>query len=192
MKKVIAILAAMIVLAGVVFATTGDTLTVNCTVPVTKPEFTMVGGFTNQYGTTATNTLESQTNIAENPIDVYVQVKQTALSRYKNTNGFTVTIAATALSATIEQVTYSTAVPTITAASAGSAVVNAINAQKNDFTSTKTSETNGTVVFTVAYPTGAPVPANTIVGSIQYTWPATATLAVGSYSATITMSYEAP
>ena len=86
MKKVIAILAAMIVLAGVVFATTGDTLTVNCTVPVTKPEFTMVGGFTNQYGTTATNTLESQTNIAENPIDVYVQVKQTALSRYKNTN----------------------------------------------------------------------------------------------------------
>ena len=192
MKKVIAILAAMIVLAGVVFATTGDTLTVNCTVPVTKPEFTMVGGFTNQYGTTATNTLESQTNIAENPIDVYVQVKQTALSRYKNTNGFTVTIAATALSATIEQVTYSTAVPTITAASAGAAVVNAINAQKNDFTSTKTSETNGTVVFTVAYPTGAPVPANTIVGSIQYTWPATATLAVGSYSATITMSYEAP
>ena len=192
MKKVIAILAAMIVLAGVVFATTGDTLTVNCTVPVTKPEFTMVGGFTNQYGTTATNTLESQTNIAENPIDVYVQVKQTALSRYKNINGFTVTIAATALSATIEQVTYSTAVPTITAASAGSAVVNAINAQKNDFTSTKTSETNGTVVFTVAYPTGAPVPANTIVGSIQYTWPATDSLAVGSYSATITMSYQAP
>ena len=192
MKKVIAILAAMIVLAGVVFATTGDTLTVNCTVPVTKPEFTMVGGFTNQYGTTATNTLESQTNIAENPIDVYVQVKQTALSRYKNTNGFTVTIAATALSATIEQVTYSTAVPTITAASAGSAVVNAINAQKNDFSSTKTSETNGTVVFTVAYPTGAPVPANTIVGSIQYTWPATDSLAVGSYSATITMSYQAP
>ena len=192
MKKLIAILAAMIVLAGVVFATTGDTLTVNCTVPVTKPEFTMVGGFTNQYGTTATNTLESQTNIAENPIDVYVQVKQTALSRYKNTNGFTVTIAATALSATIEQVTYSTAVPTITAASAGSAVVNAINAQKNDFTSTKTSETNGTVVFTVAYPTGAPVPANTVVGSIQYTWPATDSLAVGSYSATITMSYQAP
>ena len=192
MKKVIAILAAMIVLAGVVFATTGDTLTVNATVPVAKPEFTMIGGFTNQYGTTATGTLESQVNIAENPIDVYVQVKQTALSRYKNTNGFTVTIAATALSATIEQVTYSTAVPTITAASAGSAVVNAINAQKNDFTSTKTSETNGTVVFTVAYPTGAPVPANTVVGSIQYTWPATATLAVGSYSATITMSYEAP
>ena len=192
MKKVIAILAAMIVLAGVVFATTGDTLTINASVPVSKPEFTMVGGFTNAYGTTATNTLESQVNIAENPINVYVQVKQTALSRYKNTNGFTVTIAATALSATIEGVTYSTAVPTITAASAGSAVVNAINAQKNDFTTTKTSETNGTVVFTVAYPTGAPVPANTVVGSIQYTWPATATLAVGSYSATITMSYEAP
>ena len=196
MKKVIAILAVMMVFAGIVFATTGDNLTINATVPVTKPEFTMVGGFTNEYGTTATGILNSQIDISTNPIDVYVQIKQTAKSRYKNTTGFDITIAATALSATIEGVAYSTAVPTITASAAGSAVVNAINAQKNDFTSTKSSAANGTVVFTVAYPTGAPVPANTIVGSIQFTWPATDSLAVTTgnekYSATITMSYQAP
>ena len=148
--------------------------------------------FTNEYGTTATNTLESNVNIAESPIDVYVQVKQTAKSRFKSTGGFDVTIAATALTATIEGVTYTTGVPSIVASAAGAAVVNAINNQKNDFTSTKKSAANGTVVFTVAYPTGAPVPADTEVGTIQFQWPATDGLAVGSYSATITMSYTAP
>ena len=196
MKKVIAILAAMIVLAGVVFATTGDTLTVNCTVPVTKPEFTMVGGFTNQYGTAATGSLESQTDISSNPIDVYVKITQTALSRYKNTTGFDITITATALSATIEGVTYSTGVPSIEAYAAGAAVQNALNAQKNDFTSTVKTHANGVVAFTVTYPTGAPVPANTIVGTMQFRWPATDSLAVATgeekYSATITMGYTAP
>ena len=76
MKKVIAILAVMMVFAGIVFATTGDNLTINATVPVTKPEFTMVGGFTNEYGTTATGILNSQIDISTNPIDVYVQIKQ--------------------------------------------------------------------------------------------------------------------
>ena len=192
MKKLIAILAVMMVFAGIVFATTGDNLTINASVPVTKPEFTMVGGLTNSYGTTATNTIESPKNIAEQDIDIFVKITQTAKSRYKNTTGFDVTIAATALTATIEGVTYTTGVPSIEAAAAGSAVVNAINNQKNDFTSTKKTEANGTVVFTVAYPTGAPVPANTVVGTIQFQWPATDGLAVGAYSATITMSYTAP
>ena len=192
MKKAIAILAVMMVFAGIVFATTGDNLTINATVPVTKPEFTMVGGLTNSYGTTATNSITSPKNIAEEAIDVYVKITQTAKSRYKNTTGFDVTIAATALTATIEGVTYTTGVPSIVASAAGAAVVNAINNQKNDFTSTKKSAANGTVVFTVAYPTGAPVPAATEVGTIQFQWPATDGLAVGSYSATITMSYTAP
>ena len=171
MKKVIAILAVMMVIAGAVFATTGDTLTINASVPVTPPEFTMVGGFTEQYGTTASGTLESTVNIAESPIDVYVQVKQTAKSRFKSTGGFDVTITATALTATIEGVAYTTGVPSIEAYAAGNEVANAINNQKKDFTSTVKTHANGVVAFTVKYPTGAPVPANTIVGTMQFQSP---------------------
>ena len=191
MKKLITILAAMIVLVGAVFATTGDSLTINATVPVTKPEFTMVGGLTNSYGTTATNSITSPKNIAEEAIDVYVKITQTAKSRYKHA-GFDITIAATALTLTEGGVTYTTGVPSIVASAAGSAINNHFDNTKKDFTSTKKSAANGTVVFTVAYPTGAPVPADTEVGTIQFQWPATDALAVGSYSATITMSYTAP
>ena len=147
----------------------------------------MVGGFDSNYGTTATGILNSQVDISANPIDVYVKIYQTAKCRYKNTTGFDITITATALSATIDEVAYSTAIPTIVASAAGNAVVNAINNQKNDFTTTKKSAANGEVVFTVAYPTGAPVPANTIVGTITFTvtWAKDVTAPDGIYQASV-------
>lgn len=191
MKKFITILAIMMVVVGSVFALTGDKLTVTASVTEVKPEFTMVGGETNAYGTTATNTIASEKNIATTPIDIYVKISQTAKSYFKSTSGFDLTVQATALSATIEGVAYSTAVPTIAASSDGNAIANATDSSKNDFVSTKKSATDGTVVFTIKYPTGAPVDADTEVGTIQYKWPATSTLAVGDYSATITMTYTA-
>ena len=196
MKKFIAILIVLIVLTGAVFATTGDILNIIASVLTIKPSFTMVGGFDTNYGTTAsddssTNQLESEVNISENSIDVYIQVKQSIKSRYKNQTGFDLTIAAEGLSATIEGVTYSTAVPVITSASDGNSIENALDSTKNDFTSEKKSaeEGSGTVVYTLKYPTGAPVAANTVVGEIQFTWEADDSLPVGTYSASITMTH---
>ena len=104
MKKVIAILATMIVLVGAVFAATNDTLTITCNVAQVDPNFILKGQLTGT-GETATGstqtsgsaTLASVLDISKNDIPLAVTVAQynNTKSKYKGT--ITLTITPTAL-----------------------------------------------------------------------------------------------
>lgn len=197
MKKIITILAILMVIVGSVFAATGDKLFITAEVTAVKPEFSMFGALDSAdldditYETdgsgnakvgsaskATTNTLAGG-NIATEAINVYVKVLQNNKSYYLNSTGFDLTVTASALTGS----NGGSVSPSITASANGGSTT--------DFKSAKTSATNSIVTWKVQYLTGSAVAAGALVGTCAFQYPATPTAPVGTYSATITLAYTA-
>lgn len=193
MKKAFAILAIMVVLAGMVFATTNDTLTITATVTPVPPAYTLKGTFNSNYTSDtktadtqtpgSTNTLASGVDIALNPINVYISVYQSVASRYSKADGISITVQANPLKLDGTSDTYKST-PTIVACAGGQ------NAATTDFDTTTATANGSAVSFLPKYKTGAPVAADTLIGTAQIQYPAVSTLPAGNYSGTIVITYS--
>lgn len=190
LKKLLFILVFTLILTGMVFAFTNDTLLLRMSIPSNTPLFTMVGGETTSYGTTATSSenpavITTNKNIHNENITIYLKLTQSART-IPSRAGFSidVSVLATELILTNDEDTKS-GVPSITDVQTGTGTA--------DFTSTRINEgaEDGEVIFRVAYPSGNPVATDTLVGKITYAWVQDDTLPAGEYSATITMTYSA-
>ena len=214
MKKVIAILATMIVLVGAVFAATTDaSLTITATIEKVQPTFTIGGAVianaTATPGTytlsTSTNTIPTGKNIATEDIYIAITVFQNNVSFYKDESGFDLTVTATALclnttnreNATADEKTDN---PTIVSSGAGADVKHTPTGGTEviDFHPTVSSATGSVVTYHVTYPSGVKINGNAAenstaakVGTAVFKWGAKDTLVLGSYTGTITLSYEA-
>ena len=190
MRKPVLVLAFILILVLPVFAFTNDTLLLRMSIPSNTPLFTMVGGETTSYGTTAApienpGIISSEKNIHNENITIYLKLTQSART-IPSRAGFSidVSVIAGALTLTEDENTQSD-IP-------GTADVQT-GAGNADFTSTSIDEgtEDGEVIFRVAYPSGNPVPTDTLVGKITYIWVRDDTLPAGEYTATITMTYSA-
>ncbi|MBO4424395.1 MAG: hypothetical protein J5768_02670 [Spirochaetales bacterium] len=189
MKKPILILAFTLILSGMVFAFTNDTLLLRMSIPSNTPLFTMVGGETTSYGTTAApienpGIITSEKNIHNENITIYLKLTQSART-IPSRAGFSldISVLASELTLTGNENTKSD-IPSISDVQTGTGT--------GDFTSTRIVEgaEDGEVIFRVAYPSGNPVPTDTLVGKITYAWVQDDTLPAGEYTATITMTYN--
>ena len=183
MKKVISILAVLVVLIGSVFA--ADTLNITANVPKVAPVYAINGSLTSNFetvvvGGAANNTIETNTNISESPVTVYIKVIQTNKSVYKDASGVSLTVTPTALTNTADA-NEKTALPTIAHRVDGTATNLSVTGSENS--------TTKVVTFLCKYANGKPVAANSVIGTFDYTWAADANLAEGDYQATITMAY---
>ncbi len=199
MKKIITVLALMIVLAGAAFAANNDTLYITAKVKAIDPIYLIYGGKTAEVGNSivgdnaqapnGTNTvaLDFDPSVKDATGVVYVKLVQRDLA--KTTKNVNLTITASALANTqgadaangLANLTgYKTAVPT--AAVVSTAEVTGIN-----HTTTPTASAN-TVTYQMKY-TGTNVGASTVIGVTSFTWNADETLPVGNYQATIQLGY---
>lgn len=197
MKKVIAILATMIVLVGAVFAA-NDTLTITANVSKVPPVFVIKGQLTGEGETdntqkTADATLASVLDISQQSIPVTITIAQnntTNNNKAKYQGTATITITPTELSKKIDNTTYKTALPNYDATGKGLASVNGIENASNG-SSIACDSTTKVVTVTLKYK-GSSVQ-NADVASFVYTWPANDNLPpANGYTATITMGYTAP
>lgn len=195
MKKVITILATMIVLVGAIFAA-NDTLTITANVPKVAPVFIMKGqltgaGETDNSQKTADATLASDFDISQTDIPVTITIAQnntTNNNKAKYQGTATVTITPTELKKTISSVEYKTALPEYSAGSLKN--VNGI-ADSTHGSSIAFNEADSKVTITLLY-AGSSVQ-NADVASFVYTWKANDNLPPATgYTATITMGYTAP
>ncbi len=202
MKKVITILAIMMVLVGSVFATTNDTLYITSTVPVAKPEFKMYGALTasalngityetaadgsvkvaDTSGAAATSNTLAGGNIAAADIDVFLKIFQNNKSFYKNETGFSVSVTASALT----NANGGSITPTVQ----GDPTVTGTAQDAFQSVLAQSASTN-IVTWTAKYLTGAPVAAGTVLGTCQFHYEQDENAPVGAYSATITLAYTA-
>ena len=173
-----------------VFAFTNDTLLLRMSIPSNTPLFTMVGGETTSYGTTATSSenpavITTDKNIHNENITIYLKITQSART-IPSRAGFSidVSVLASELILTDDEDTKSD-IPSITDVQTGIGTA--------DFTSTRIIDVaeDGEVIFRVAYPSGNPVPTDTLVGKITYAWVQDDSLPAGEYTATIVMTYSA-
>ncbi len=190
MRKLVLVLTFFLILAIPVFAFTNDTLLLRMSIPSNTPLFTMVGGETTSYGTTAAPIenpaiISSEKNIHNENITIYLKLTQSART-IPSRAGFSidVSVVATALTLTGDEST-KTEIPSISDVQTGTVTA--------DFSSTRIIEgaEDGEVIFRVAYPSGNPVPIDTLVGKITYIWVQNDSMPAGEYTATITMTYSA-
>ena len=195
MKKVITILATMIVLVGAVFAA-NDTLTITANVPKVAPVFVIKGQLTGTGETdtsqhTADATLNSVLDISQTSIPVLITIAQNNTnnnnkSKYQGTA--TITITPTELSKKIGDTTYKTDLPSYGSGSLKN--VSGIESASNG-SSIACNDTTKEVTVTLKYK-GSSVQ-NADVASFIYTWGANDNLPpANGYTATITMGYSAP
>lgn len=195
MKKVISILAILMVIACTVFAKSGDTLTITASAAELKPEYILQGKLTGTDETETTfkkasTTLASVLDPTSDTITAVVQVLQNTKSRYSKP--VTITVYATPF-ANSELSATSTILPTA-AASAEKANVS------GKLTSTCVpgkKDTYNALVITATY-TGGFLDAETapvVVGGGTFTWAPDESLPVGgvstTYTATIVVEYTA-
>lgn len=193
MKKLIAILIAMIALVGAVFAANNDTLVLNATVATVYPVFSIFGGKTSaetstegtQSGAAITFTAQEK-NLAVNDITVYFRLYQNNKAKYKGTA--TLTITATPLTNTDNTIqgTKSTEAPTAAHVQATQNLAGISYAQ-NATPSSASSNGNTVVTFAPVYD-GRTVQA-TDIGTFDLTWGHDDDLPAGSYQATITLAF---
>lgn len=188
MKKLIAILSILMVIAGVAFAENNDQLLVTAKVDPIKPIYAVQGKISSAAWKTgaaeisASNTIATDTDISTTPITVDVRVNQTSLAKYQGAGS--ITVKATALANTTTGLTsYKTNLPTT--GSTGKASVDHLT-----IADPTTSTANGTsdISWALTY-NGENIEATEALVSFSYTWAALSTLPVGSYSATITLVY---
>lgn len=195
MKKLITILAIMIVLIGAVFADTAEHLTVTAVVEARIPQYTMKGtvGTDTEFakavdGKTATpyNVITTGENIAgTNGVTVLIRVYTQGTTQYIGTRNLSVTAYELKLNT---DNTKMTALPSCTANIKGDDIERTLSGggDKN-FESTATSE-NNVASYSVKY-NGVLVPEGTIVGTATFNWAQNETLPVGDYSADILLTY---
>lgn len=183
MKKLITVLSVLMVLAGVAFATTNDQLIITATVPEVKPVFSIYGGTSSDaistLGTQAGAQVATGVNISTTDAKVYIKLTQAA-STYAGLA--TLTITPTALANTANGLTsYKTALPTAANYVSGKGSVTGI-------TIADPTVSSSVVTYSLNY-VGTPVAAGSVIGTFDYTWAHLDTLPVGSYQATITLTY---
>lgn len=191
MKKLIAILAIMMVLVGAIFAetstTTNDELKVSIEITPVAPIFKLYGSLTSgtastssgmkagesvetaQTATASASTIEFPTNsLLENPVTVYCVIKQTNDAKYKK--AVSLAVSASAITDGI-----STSTPTVSTPAA-----------QNNENGVRTTAGTGAGAATVTY-TGKTA-ASDDVASFNVVYPA-ADLIPGSYNGYITLTY---
>lgn len=190
MKKTILFLVFLLVLCGAVFAFSNDTLLLRMSIPSNTPIFMMVGGETTSYGTIAApeenpGIINSEKNIHNENITVYLKITQGART-IPSRAGLSIDISVLASELMlINDVKTKSDIPSSSEVLTGTGT--------GDFTSTRITEgaEEGEVIFRVAYPSGNPVPIDTLVGKITYIWVRNEDLPSGQYTATIKMTYSA-
>ena len=183
MKKLIAILSVLMVLAGVAFATNNDQLIITANVPEIKPVFSIYGGTSSEaittLGTQSGATVATNINISTTDAKVYIKLTQAA-STYAG--AATLTITPTVLANTANGLTsYTTALPTVANYVEGKGSVSGI-------TIANPTVSNSVVSYSLTY-VGTPVAAGSVIGTFDYTWAKVPSLPVGTYQATITLTY---
>ncbi|MCQ2411557.1 MAG: hypothetical protein MJ057_01250 [Sphaerochaetaceae bacterium] len=186
MKKVISILAILMVIACAAFAATGDLLNINAKVPATDPIYSLKGGLSDSTGkvatgTAANGTITTDVDISTTDIYIYVQVFQT--NKSKTLKSGSLTLEGTAL----EYLTSSTAAPAASNATAGST-----DKATNHYKVTA-AVSGATATFAVEYD-GKNVAENSVIGSALFKWTHNDELEVADgvenfYTATITLTY---
>ena len=189
MKKLIAILAVMIVLAGVVFATTNDKITLQTSVAEIKPAFKIYSG--NVIGAAAPDAVDTQLDLSEEDIDWTFTLKQEGqansktYSRYEGVITLTVTINPFSSALATQSTAY-----TITGATKGADVANKLTNGAPSIANDKHS-----VAFTLTY-LGKKLNDSqaTNVGSLEVTWTQEPDLPMADggtdYTADIVLTYS--
>ena len=199
MKKVIAILATMIVLVGAVFATNNEQLIINATVNAVPPTFhiqgklSSVNTWTDGATSGSTNVINTGINIAENDVVINVRILQDNKSKYNSTA--TLTIKATELANTAEGFTsYKTALPLVSGLITSTAsVADHISVAVPTTPASPTTTKNVQYVLTYDGHNVNGTSNNIVqVASFTYTWESVDDLPLGTYEATITLEYQAP
>lgn len=211
MRKLITVLVIAIVLIGTVFATDA-TLNITTTIAKVEPSFTLGGVVVADASATpgtyelSNSSIATGKNIALEDIYVAITVFQNNVSFYQDTTGFDLTVTATPLwldtktqaTATVSEKTDD---PTIAenTATAGADVTHTPTGGTSaltDFHPVMSSATGSVVTYHVTYPSGVKVAGNAAlassaakVGTAVFKWTAKDSLVIGSYTATITLSY---
>ena len=195
MKKVIVILAVMIAFVGAAFAdAAGGSLIINANVNPVPPTFKIFGGKT-EAGTSIDGTAtaaadrtitfsETEKNLASDSIVVFVRLYQDNKAKYKGNANLTIT--ATPLVNTDTTITggnTSTGEPS--ASTPAKTTVPGITYATDP--SAATSGGNTVVSYAPTYD-GRAIGA-TDIGTFNLTWTGNDNLAVGTYQATITLTY---
>lgn len=191
MKKLITILAIMMVLVGFAFAANDDELKVTAKVAEQVPGFKIFGGLAantiTTEGTQEGATIATNKDIALDSITVYFKLTQYSITntynkpkaKYKGTA--TLTVTATPLSATVNEVVYSSDNPTCANATAKTIPGITFNPAA--------SNGSNSVVFTLVYD-GRTID-DQDVATFDFTWPAKDSLPkADTYTATVTLNYE--
>ena len=196
MKKVIAILAIMIAFVGAGFAANNDQLQITATVNPVNPAFSIYGGksLTEATGrtiqgstTTPPTTIQYTDNLADHDVVLYICLYQNNKAKYKGTS--TLTITATPLVNTDTSITGGKTTSDAPEADNIDAIsVNGITYAANANPSSTTSQEGNTVVTFAPVYDGRAIQA-TNIGTFDLTWGKDDELAVGTYKATITLTY---
>lgn len=199
MKKVVAILATMIVLVGLVFAANNEQLIINATVNAVPPTFHIQGkvsdgsSWTDGATSGSTNIINTGINIAENNVAIDIRILQDNKSKYSSTA--TLTIKATELANTATGfTTYKTALPGVSGLiTAAATVASHISVAVPTTPATPSATRNVQYVLTYDGHNVNGTSNNTVqVASFTYTWTAAEDLPLGNYQATITFEYQMP
>ena len=192
MKKLIAILTIMIVLVGAVFAANNDELKVTAKVDEHIPGFKIFGGTSSGSitveGAQTPNVIATSLDISMVDITVYFKLTQYSntttpsyngnKAKFKGTANLTVT--ADPLSATIDETTYSTAIPV---------AANITTPTISGITSSSSNTTSNIVKVTLVYDGRSVQDAD--VATFDFTWTAKDELPpADTYAALITLTYE--
>ncbi len=208
MKKLIAILMVLAIVAGFAFAAeeTGaqkDEIKVTAVVKAVTPQFKLYGSATSTTSSTGTGMTEADrvttdatttanvdgaenSLLADGGLTIYLVIKQTRESRW--TGSVVLSVSATELTGTVgtgsEAKTYTTAAPTISALAAQ----HDIAAPTGDTVAVRTT-TPGTASATVAYSGRAAAAAD--IASFSVNWPKS-DVPPATYTGYIRMTYTAP
>ncbi|MGP1508714.1 MAG: hypothetical protein ACTTJW_07555 [Sphaerochaeta sp.] len=178
MKKVIAILAVMMIAVGVVFADLGDKFKITAIVPKVAPVFRLFGGTAfgseTTAGTATGTTIKTDKDIASEDVVIYLKLTQGKKSKFKGTATLTVT------ATTLQNGANQTLPPKVS------------NLEKKSVTGITIADPtgNGTAIasYTLTYE-GTTVAEGTELGTMKYTWKHDDKLPPATYEATITLAH---
>lgn len=178
MKKVIAILAVMMIAVGVVFADLGDKFKITAIVPKVAPVFRLFGGTAfgseTTAGTATGTTIKTDKDIASEDVVIYLKLTQGKKSKFKGTATLTVT------ATTLQNGANQTLPPKVS------------NLEKKSVTGITIADPtgNGTAIasYTLTYE-GTTVAEGTELGTMKYTWKQDDKLPPATYEATITLAH---
>lgn len=195
MKRIITILTLILVLAGTAFATGGGKLFITVTLGKKVPNYSILGILDDTpnlvvVGSAQGSTITSSADPSTTDIVLHVRIVQTSKSIYQDMAGVNLTITPTALGKVGDAQNHNTGNPTIDNIVAGVANNNylTVTATATPVSANDPDLGNDHITFLCQY-AGHPIPANTVIGTFDYTWHHNDNLPIGSYEATVTMTY---